>query len=196
MARRKSVQRRKINPIFFIFCEGETEKEYINYLRSRYKIPIEIKSKISGNKISQKHIRNFLKGKPTSPKDKIFLMYDLDVPEILDKLKSIKKANLLVSNPCIELWFLIHHQNQNANINSGNCIRKLENFWKVYKKGELTESLKKKLTKNEPKAINRAKKMKLYDNPSTNVFEIIEELDNVINQKVKNIASQIQAGCK
>ena len=185
MARRKSIQIRKINPTFFVFCEGETEKEYINFLRSKYRIPIEIKSKVSGNRISQKYINNFLKGKLTSPKDKIFLMYDLDVAEILDKLQAIKKGNLLVSNPCIELWFLLHHQNQNANLNSSECIRKLEQFWTEYKKGDLTENTKRKLIDNKSKAISRAKKLKLFNNPSTNVFEILDALEDAMSQKVK-----------
>jgi hypothetical protein len=63
MARRKSVINREINPIFFVFCEGETE--YVNYLRNKYRVPIEIKSKIAGNRISQKHVNGFLKGKNT-----------------------------------------------------------------------------------------------------------------------------------
>jgi 20S proteasome alpha/beta subunit len=99
--RRKS-KIRKINPTFYVFCEGETEKEYINYLRSRYRVPIEIKSKISGNKISQRFITSYLSDIIFTKDDKIFLFYDEDVTDIIDKLKAIKNGQLLLTNPCIE----------------------------------------------------------------------------------------------
>ena len=66
-------------------------------------------------------MKSFLKGKPTSSKEKTFLLYDIDVDGIPDKLKKIKNTTLLVSNSCIELWFLLHYKNQTANIYTGSC---------------------------------------------------------------------------
>jgi hypothetical protein len=35
--------------------------------------------------------------------DKVFLMYDLDIDGMLEQLQKIPNAELLVSNPCVEL---------------------------------------------------------------------------------------------
>jgi hypothetical protein len=52
---------KKINPTFFIFCEGETEEAYIKYLRSTYRLPIEIDPKISESRITGKYISSYKK---------------------------------------------------------------------------------------------------------------------------------------
>jgi len=72
---RKS-QGRKINPTYFVFCEGKTEEAYSKFLRQKYRLPIEIKTKVTGQEISDKFITNYLKGKVTTDFDKIYLMYD------------------------------------------------------------------------------------------------------------------------
>ena len=70
-------------------------------------------------------MKSFLKGRPTSSKDKTFLLYDIDVDGIPDKLKKIKNTTLLVSNPCIELWFLLHFKNQTANIYTSSYVKEV-----------------------------------------------------------------------
>jgi hypothetical protein len=171
---------KKINPHFWVFCEGETEEAYVCLLRSKYRIPIEIVPKIVGTKITQRIIKNSKQGKPTHHKDKDFLMYDADVIEVLEKLKSIKTAVLIASNPSIELWFLLHYKNQTANITTDNCIRQLSNRNRnTYKKGVIDAQLEIKLSENCVKACNRAKELILFDNPSSNMNVFIEELENV-----------------
>lgn len=77
MTRKRTASKgKKINPHFWVFCEGETEEAYVSFLRSRYRIPITIVSKIVGNKINERFIKSYKKGKPTHEKDKDFLMYD------------------------------------------------------------------------------------------------------------------------
>ena len=180
-SKRKKPLGKKIRPVYYVFCEGNTEKIYVNFLKREYKIPIEIKSTVSKNRISQKYISEYLKGKPKSKKDKVFLMYDLDVPEMLKKLQSVKNVNLLVSNPAIELWFLLHHKNQTSNISSDNCTKSLKKFWKDYKKGELKSSQLSDLLKNQTKASNRAIKLIKFENPSSNIYEFIQLLKETSN---------------
>ncbi len=103
-----------IRPTFFVFCEGETEEAYICFLRNRYRIPIEIKTKVAKNNISQQYVKRILKSLHKDVKDNYFLLYDLDVPEMHSRLQSIKNTILLVSNPCIELWFILHICNHNV----------------------------------------------------------------------------------
>lgn len=80
-----------------------------------------------------------------------FLMYDLDVKPINDKLKKCN-AILLCSNPCIEFWFLLNCKEQKNSINSTLCIDNLKKIkkagvWSNYEKAKLTDSQKEYLKK-------------------------------------------------
>lgn len=182
---RKPSKGKKINPRFWVFCEGETEEAYVCFLRSLYRLPIEIKSKVAGNDIDESYIRKYKWGKPTHKKDQNFLLYDADIEVTLTRLKKIKGAKLLASNPSIELWFLLHYKNQTSSITTEDCIRELSNRNRnQYKKGTLDEKLKCKLKTKRQDAVTRAKRTSLNENPSTNVYEFIEILEQVNSEKL------------
>jgi hypothetical protein len=68
MSRNKRIPKGKeINPTFYVFCEGETEESYINYLRSKHRLPILIDAKIAGNRITGKYIQNYKKDVSVRP---------------------------------------------------------------------------------------------------------------------------------
>lgn len=178
-SKRNPSKRRIIRPTFFVFCEGETEEMYVKHLRSKYKVSIQIDPKISGNRVTDKYIRNYKKDRFTDKSDLTFLLYDLDVPTMLAKLQGIKSTIVLASNPCIELWFSLHYKEQNAHIATKKCIRDLTGKFKNYKKGVIDKALKGTLDSGEAKAVNRAKKQTQYNNPSSTVYKLIEELRKV-----------------
>ncbi len=120
-----------------MFCEGKTEEQYINFLRSKYRLPISIDSKIAGNRITKKYINNYKRDKEVHSKDKTFLVYDLDAPKMLEKLQAITDTTLISSNPCFELWFLLHFREQKAEISSEGCLCALHSHHKTYGKGVL-----------------------------------------------------------
>jgi len=162
-----------------VFCEGETEETYIRFLRSEYRLPVEIVPKIAGCDISERYIKSYKKGKPEHEKDIDFLIYDANVPEILDKLRSIDSAVLVASNPAVELWFLLHYKNQTAYITEDDCIRELSiRNRNSYRKGLIDNSLRKKLKVKCKDACNRSGRLVLYNNPSTNMHIFIEALKN------------------
>ena len=167
---------KKMRPIFFVFCEGETEVAYVNYLKSKYRLPIQIVPKKSDSNISCRYIENCRREYFTTASDKTFLMYDLDVDGILDKLACIPEVTLLVSNPCVELWFLLHAQECKSELDSKNCIRKYELVSPDYKKGMLNTFDLQLFDKGEDLAIYRARKMNRVDNPSTTVYKLVEAL--------------------
>jgi hypothetical protein len=183
MARRRRQPRgKKINPTLFVFCEGETEESYVNFLKSKFRIPsIQINAKIGGNNITSDYIQGYKQDKPTHEKDMNFLMYDLDVPNMLKRLSKIDDCTLLVSNPCLELWFLLHYKNQTANINSAKCCREMTNRNRTYKKGVIDDKLKEKLILKIEVAVNRAKDLTEHNNPSTTVYKLIEILEELKN---------------
>jgi hypothetical protein len=172
-----------INPTFFVFCEGETEEQYICFLRSKYRLPID--AKIAGNRITEKYISHYKKGKINHPKDKTYLVYDLDVPEMLEKLQSIQNTIILGSNPCFELWYLLHYQEQKSGINSAECNLKLSQHHKTYKKGVIDDKLGNTLNEKQSKAVHRAMKLSTFKNPSSEIYLLIKELENVKENKVQ-----------
>jgi hypothetical protein len=138
MARHKRETKGKaINPKFFVFCEGETESAYINHLKITFRKPVEIISKVTKNQVSARLIKESMKSFPSFEKDKVFLVYDIDVVGFLEKLQLIQKkidSVLIISNPCFELWYLLHFINQTAEISSDKCIKKLKSYFKSYKR--------------------------------------------------------------
>lgn len=182
--KRRTSKGKSINPKFWVFCEGKTEKSYVEYLRTKYRLPIKIIPEIIGSNISNKLISKHISKKEKHPKDKIFLLYDADVNEVLQRLRQIKNANLLASNPSIELWFLLHYKNQTAGITEDECIRHLSNRNRnKYKKGFIDEKLKQRIEEKQKDACERAERTVLYNNPSTNIFKFIKELESVKKDK-------------
>jgi len=178
--RRREPKGKKINPTLFVFCEGDTEVAYINLLKSIYRMPsIHIHPKISGNNITSEYIRAYKEGKPTHEKDINFLMYDIDVQDIIGRLTRIEDCTMLLSNPCIELWFLLHYKNQTANINCNSCCRQMVNRNRGYRKGAIDKRLKEKLISKRDEAVKRAKGLTDSHNPSSTVFKLIEILNDL-----------------
>ncbi|NPA44707.1 MAG: RloB domain-containing protein [Chlorobi bacterium] len=180
--RRPAPKGKRMKPTFFVFCEGKTEELYVKFLKSKYRIPIEIDTQVAKNGINANYIKQYKKQKFTHKNDKTFLFYDIDAPKMLEKLQAIDNTVLLYSNPCIELWFLLHLKEQKANISCNDCYKELKKRIKTYKKTYFSEELKDQLSVKYQKAANRAKKLSHFSNPSTNVWLLIEELKNVKNR--------------
>lgn len=174
---------RKMKPVFIVFCEGETEENYVTVLRVSYRVPVKVVSKITGQKISQALIDRYKRAERITRDDVItsFVMYDLDVPNVSVQLAKCD-AILITSNPCIELWFLLHESDQRAEIATEACVRKLKQVspdWATYEKGALSERQKKTLCDNLLIACERAKKLSDPGNPSTTVYRLIDKLNEV-----------------
>ncbi|GAB4407831.1 MAG: RloB family protein [Bacteroidia bacterium] len=178
MRKRNKPLGKKIKPQIWVFCEGETEKAYVAHLRAQYRIPIEIVTRVSGTAISSKYIGKCKKDKPAHPKDLDFLMYDADVPAVLQRLQSIPNAILLLSDPVIELWFLLHFKNQSTACSTDDCVRDLHNRT-GYVKGAINGKLARKLNECIVKACERARKLPQAKHPSSNVYLFIETLDQI-----------------
>ena len=181
MARDKRIAKgRKMNPTLFVFCEGKTEESYINFLKSAYRLPsLIIHSKVAGSQITDKFIRLYKKDKPTHAKDHTLLVYDSDVEAVKNKSVQLTEGKALFSNPSIELWFLLHCKNQTTFVSAEDCCKELTNRCKDYKKGRLNDKLKEKLTDKRKEACQRAEKLKPEQNPSTDLYQLIELLETL-----------------
>lgn len=167
---------KQMKPNFFVFCEGKTEMAYIKFLRSLYRVPIQVIPKKGKSNISKDDIENSKRDYVTTNQDKVFMMFDLDVAGVLEHLQKISDAELLVSNPCVELWFLLHYQEQKTKLTSKKCLQKMQGVSKGYKKGTLSEEEKSVLAANKDVAIKRAKLLEKFENPSTTIYRLLELL--------------------
>ena len=170
----------RMRKIALVICEGETEERYINLLRKWYKSPIRIVSHIEGTKITQSLVDNRTRELKLSKWDKVhtFLMYDMDVQSINEKLLACK-AEKLLSNPCFEIWLLLHAKDQKAAIETDALIKELKksaNVWKNYNKSDFTNTQETFLRSNTEIAVVRAKGLKDLQNPSTSIYKLIEIL--------------------
>lgn len=179
-SRREPSPSMRMRKIALVICEGETEVSYINLLKKWYKSPIRIVSHIEGTKITQALVDNRTRELKLSKYDKVhtFLMYDMDVPSINEKLLACK-AEKLLSNPCFEIWLLLHAKDRKSPITTDALIKELKKsaaVWKNYAKSDFTDTQIAFLKDNTDKATERAKNLKELQNPSTGVYKLIELL--------------------
>ena len=177
MARKaKQPKGKKMNSTFFVFCEGKTEGAYVDLLRRNFRVPVEIITRLSDSNISQTYIDRCKRDRFTTPADKTFLMFDLDVAGMLTRLKKIKEATLLLSNPYIEYWFLLHYTDVNRELSTEECLSLLKRKDTDYSKGVFSTAMKKHLLENFNDAIVRADNKDPYANPSSTVYRLIREM--------------------
>ena len=173
----------KMQPVFLIFCEGETEESYIHMLQRFYRAQIRVITQVEGQSICQNLIKQRREKIRVKPNEVIetFLMYDLDVNEVNKKLFECD-AIPLFSNPCVELWFLLHSKDQKGALSTDEVIRELKKsdaVWRSYEKGDFTITQKQVLWNNRLEAVKRAKLMKSLNNPSSGVYILIEKLEKL-----------------
>lgn len=187
MAKQRTVTpSRTMKPVFLIFCEGETEETYLDFLKQSYRSPIKIIPKVEGGSISQHLIDIRRKELKISKADKVlvFLMYDMDVPAINDKLNECHAFKIL-SNPTIEFWFLLHVKNWTTTLSTKEAfdeLLKVKDCWTGYEKAALTETQKTFLWEKRLVATKRARNLNNFENPSSGVFNLILALEKSLRK--------------
>lgn len=181
-SKREKSPDKRMRKIALVICEGETEENYLNLVRKWYKSPMRIVSHIEGTRISQSLIDKHERGLKIYTKDKVdtFLMYDMDVPAINEKLMACK-AELLLSNPCFEIWLLLHAKNQKSVLSTDAVIKELKRsapVWHNYNKAAYTDTQKAFLREHLEVAISRSKILKDFQNPSSRMYKLLEILDS------------------
>ena len=108
-------------------------------------------------------------------------MYDMDVTSVTEKLLRCR-AEYLLSNPCFEIWLLLHAKDQKTALSTNAVIHELKkssNVWTNYKKSSYTETQKEFLKVHTKTAIDRAQKLTEFDNPSSGIYKLLQ----VVNDK-------------
>ena len=179
MARKERTSKgRTMIPNYFVFCEGDTEVTYVEMLRAYYRLPIHIIAKKTLLNITPALVERCKTAYIQTKNDQTYLMYDLDVTTMLDRLQKVSNATLLCSNPCFELWLLLHYADIRSELTSEECVKRLTTFIHQYKKGVLNISDTQFLIQNMPVATERAKRLSAYGNPSSTGYLLLEELES------------------
>ncbi len=173
----------KIKPL--IICCGITESNYLKAFISKHQLGIKVidEGKKAPSTIIKKLIRNH-SDKRNSP---IYIVCDKDRFSIEKSEKiinehSAKNIKIILSNPCFELWLLLHLKTCGKNLDTKECqhiwkktFKKL--FGKKYKKNE--KQIFKLLEPKLNNAIKNSKKLSTPDSKNTtqtDVFKLIENL--------------------
>lgn len=181
-----------------IVCEGEkTEINYFNGLKTR-ESGVEIIAVHGGTnpmhivkhaeeRMSTKWSIDFDEG------DSVWCAFDVDEnsnSDIKDANQHAKTKNIRIalSNPCFELWFLLHYKQIFSQITRQKAKTELKTFIRDYEKNKkINHLLKDKLSSAIDHAkklnqIHQKKKIELISresNPSTQVFELVEFIQNI-----------------
>lgn len=181
-SKREKTPEKRMRKIALVICEGETEENYLNLIKKWYKSPVRIVSHIEGTRITQSLVDKHERGLKIYAKDKVdtFLMYDMDVPAINEKLM-VCKAELLLSNPCFEIWLLLHTKEQKSALSTESVLKELKRsapVWHNYNKAAYTDTQKAFLRAHLEDAISRSKALKDFQNPSSRIYKLLEILES------------------
>ncbi len=117
---------RKIKPLIYVFCEGESEIEYVNFLKEKYEDVAVIQKPVKGlfSTADKKFKKEAKYRNNAEVTDEIWFFFDVDdgqtgswdknkkIISVLQKLR--KKPNirvrLLMTTGCVEYWFLLHYK--------------------------------------------------------------------------------------
>lgn len=195
----RNAPKRKPKPIIVIIAEGKnvTETQYFRHFydqNSNYNIRPLIVGHRTDPESMLKAIEDYWKRNELSEEngDIAFVVLDLDCDEkkahLINKLSAKTNAHFVVSNPCFEIWFLLHFKyTTHAYLNSQELIRDIKAFIPNYEKNMDVEPI---LHENAGIALKNAERLqKHYEqlsyewpsekcNPRTDVpdvFKAIEE---------------------
>lgn len=207
---KRGVRRRSIRPVILIVTEGaQTEPKYFEHFRTRNNnVDIRVVGSRSsaGESDYMSLVRKAVeyKGKNQLSKsngDTIWIVADGDVNynnpnPLAEKEKQLQKARkvadakdikFVLSNPCFELWYLLHYQYTSKFLGNYNDVsRLLKKYIINYEKSTDVYS---ELAPYTAKAIENSRRLELYQqrngqqlpfgiyvNPFTDVFKLVELL--------------------
>ncbi len=123
---------------------------------------------------------------PLATHDSVWAMFDRDIHSRFDEARDLARGNgirLAISNPCFELWGILHYQEQNGPLGRRECQRQLGGLCPNYSAGSSKvfgdrEVIEQKYAVAVKRAISsvrsRKEEGKSGGNPSTTVHLLTE----------------------
>lgn len=199
---------RKQKPLLLLITEGRnvTERQYFKQFQRQH-LAFNIKVLTPGSATDPDRMRETLErywkqyDLSYDRGDRGYVVLDLDCNDSKAKLierleKESEIAKFIVSNPCFEIWFLLHYRYSTHSYSDGReVIKDLRKYIPEYEKNtDVTEILTEKLEV----AMDNAKKLVDYYeelrapwpsndcNPRTDVPEIIREIIQMAGEKAND----------
>lgn len=194
--KKRGVMNRRQKSLILFGLEGKnkTEKNYFsNFQQIRGKFIIRWASGNATDPVGiVENIKRYILKKNLKEGDRAFAVFDMDIDPLkeaaVEKARNLAKGQnieLITSNPCFEVWFVLHFEDSTASYNSSkDVINKLRTYITSYKKSDDVFEVLQGRMKD---AILRAKKLRAYhkdnktcklseQNPVTGVDQVVELL--------------------
>jgi hypothetical protein len=126
-----------------ILCEGETEVSYFNQLKVYCRDALTVTVYIDSDHSSPKTmIKTAIRKLRDQHYDKVFCVFDGDdVQQVQDAQNLARRQThiqLVISNPCIELWFILHFKYTSRHYQDcAGAKSHLGSLWPGYRSGGL-----------------------------------------------------------
>lgn len=188
MPRRENRGRRRvldaIRRTILVYCGADrTEPDYFDGLRRRFRdsgVTIKVRRQGVDPVTLVRSAAAYLERKPGSF-DEVWCVVDVDQYDIAAATAEARRLGigLAVSNPCFEVWLLLHHVDCHAYCNGPPDVeRRLKKHVSAYDKTELEFG---KFADGVHDAVKRAKSLDPTGkdhtrNPSTNVWQVVEQV--------------------
>ena len=176
MSRKTKSSRGKGKTIIRVFCEGETEQAYTEFLKNEFNDVAIIKypnktglfDEANNRFTKDPHYRDY-----AEVIDEVWFFFDVETKDIGlwdERLKIIKKLRKLRQNPnikirllmttgCIEYWLMLHYKKYSPKLQTeaekARVINEVIKIEPTYKKGDYPSTAK--IAENFPNALSNAK---------------------------------------
>ena len=181
---------REPNELYLIICEGsDTEVAYFKSMRKYVRNPAITIRILGGDKVSSDPYQMVEAAKTHTESEHIWCVFDDDqrsnIKQVLSLARSYKFINTAFSNPCFELWYLLHYVYSTAQMLPKEVLERLNSRIPKYSK---TSDYFEMLLPYYNDAYDRACKLAKHhedigncpdDNPSTSVYILADELMNM-----------------
>ena len=169
---------KKSKPLIYVFCEGESEQAYTEFLKNRFKDVAVIKylKKPGLFEMAEDSFKNNIKCRNEAETiNEIWFFFDTETKDIakwdsrLTCIKSLRrlrkspgiKIRLLMTSGCIEYWLMLHYKMFAPSVvtvaEKERMLTEVVNREPTYFKGNLTATAK--IAENYPAAIEHADKV-------------------------------------
>ena len=148
--------KRRVKPLIYVFCEGESEIEYIKVIKEKYEDVAVIQKPIKGLfSVADKKFKKDAKYRNNAEvTDEIWFFFDVDdgqtgswdkIKKIISTLQKLRKkpnvrVRLLMTTGCVEYWFLLHYKKLYPSIQNvaekENVMKQLQGECPGYEKGD------------------------------------------------------------
>lgn len=186
--KRKTARKQELRTIY-VFCEGEkSEPNYLQgikslkVVRNQVSLNIEVDPRSAAPK---KIVERAIARLSSEESDECWCIFDVEAPQShpnIEKIVELAKrngVNVAVSNPCFELWLVLHHRDCSGYVNTSDIVRTSKDLEKRSGKS-IDPSF---YMDHIAKAVGRADKLRAMhkkngtafpnDNPSTGMSDFI-----------------------